>query len=302
MQLHLCGTRGSTPAPGVAFHRYGGQTSCVAVVANDGACRLVLDAGTGLRRLPVALDGKPFAGTLLLTHLHWDHTHGLPFCASIDHPDATTALYIPEQPGGDAEEILARAMSPPHFPIRPSELRGEWRFHHLREGTHRLEGFEVLALEIPHKGGRTFGYRVSDGASTVAYLPDHAPISLGAGSEGFGPYHENALRLAHNVDVLLHDSQYTAKEFAARAHFGHSTIDYAIGLGAAAGARHVVLFHHDPQRSDEELDAIVESWRDSDVPVTAAEEGSVLRVGAERHGGGGMRASQPQLGSSQRGG
>ncbi len=132
MRLRLCGTRGSTPAPGVDFARYGGQTSCVAVLSDDGECRLILDAGTGLRRLPAALEGRPFSGSMLLTHLHWDHTHGLPFCPSVDNPDARTTLYIPEQPGGDAEEILARAMSPPHFPIRPREMRGSWEFRASR--------------------------------------------------------------------------------------------------------------------------------------------------------------------------
>jgi phosphoribosyl 1,2-cyclic phosphodiesterase len=280
MRLRLCGTRGSTPAPGVDFARYGGQTSCVAVMSDDGECRLILDAGTGLRRLPAALDGRPFSGSILLTHLHWDHTHGLPFCPSVDNPDAHTTLYIPEQPGGDAEEILARAMSPPHFPIRPREMRGAWGFEHLAPGEHRIEGFDVLALEIPHKGGRTFGYRVSDGHAAVAYMPDHAPTSLGPGPEQFGPYHEAAVRLSQGVDLLLHDSQYTREEFPARAHFGHSSIDYAVGLAEHAVAKRLVLFHHDPWRSDAQLDSIVTHWSGASLPVTAAIEWDVLEVGS----------------------
>ncbi|MGA8634857.1 MAG: MBL fold metallo-hydrolase, partial [Candidatus Dormiibacterota bacterium] len=280
MRLRLCGTRGSTPAPGVDYARYGGQTSCVAVISDDGECRLILDAGTGLRRLPAALDSAPFSGSILLTHLHWDHTHGLPFCPSVDNPDAHTTLYIPEQPGGDAEEILARAMSPPHFPIRPREMRGAWGFEHLTSGEHRIEGFDVLALEIPHKGGRTFGYRVSDGHGAVAYMPDHAPASLGAGPEQFGPYHEAAVRLSQGVDLLLHDSQYTSEEFPARAHFGHSSIDYAVGLAEHVGAGQLVLFHHDPWRSDAQLDSIVARWAGASLPVTAAIEWDVLEVGA----------------------
>jgi ribonuclease BN (tRNA processing enzyme) len=263
----------------VAFTRYGGQTSCVGVVSDDGECRLLLDAGTGMRVLPSMLDGSPFRGTVLLTHLHWDHTHGLPFCSSVDNPDASTTLYIPAQPGGDPEEILARAISPPHFPVRPRELRGHWGFGHLEEGTYEFDGFEVTALEIPHKGGRAFGYRVSDGRSTIAYMPDHGPIALGSGPEGFGAYHENALRLASDVDVLLHDSQYTREEFPARAHFGHTTIDYAVGLGVAARAREVLLFHHDPARSDDELDRIVARWADGTIRVSAASEGATTEIG-----------------------
>ena len=275
MRLRLCGTRGSTPAPGVPYTRYGGQTSCVAVIADDDECRLVLDAGTGLRRLPEATRGKPFRGSMLLTHLHWDHTHGLPFSPATDNDGAQTSLLMPAQPG-DAEDILARAMSPPHFPIRPGELRGAWAFSMLSPGRHVIEGFDVLALEIPHKGGVTFGYRIADGRTSIAYMPDHAAIALGPGSEGFGPYHDAALQLADGVDVLLHDSQYTREEFPARSTFGHSTIDYAVGLGGAAGARHVMLFHHDPQRSDDELDAILAGWSHNAVPVSAAVEGSLV--------------------------
>jgi ribonuclease BN (tRNA processing enzyme) len=250
----------------------------VAVLSDDGQCRLILDAGTGLRRLPAALGGQPFSGTILLTHLHWDHTHGLPFCPAVDNPDARTVLYIPEQPGGGAEEILARAMSPPHFPIRPSEMRGSWEFLHLAPGRHRIEGFDVLALEIPHKGGRTFGYRVSDGRRAIAYMPDHAPNALGPGPHQFGPYHDAAVQLTRGVDILLHDSQYTSDEFPARAHFGHSSIDYAVGLAEHAGVQRLVLFHHDPWRSDAQLDAIVDRWSGASLPVTAAVEWDVLDV------------------------
>lgn len=250
----------------------------MAVLSDDGQCRLILDAGTGLRRLPAALGGQPFTGTILLTHLHWDHTHGLPFCPAVDNPDARTTLYIPEQPGGGAEEILARAMSPPHFPIRPSEMRGSWEFLHLAPGRHRIEGFDVLALEIPHKGGRTFGYRVSDGRRAIAYMPDHAPSALGPGPGQFGPYHDAAVELTRGVNILLHDSQYTGEEFPARAHFGHSSIDYAVGLAEHAGVQRLVLFHHDPWRSDAQLDTIVERWAGASLPVAAAVEWDVLDV------------------------
>ncbi len=105
------------------------------------------------------------------------------------------------------------------------------------EGTHNLAGFEVLAREIPHPGGRAFGYRVSDGRTSMAYLSDHGPIALGPGPEGWGPYHDAALALADGVDVLLHDAQYTAEELPARATFGHSAAGYAVQLAERAGAR-----------------------------------------------------------------
>ncbi len=276
MRVHFCGVRGSTPAPGSEFVRYGGNTSCVAIARDGEDPSLLLDAGTGLAQVSRLLDGHSFRGTILLGHLHWDHTQGLPFFKSGDQDGAKVRLLLPAQDGGTAQALLARAMSPPHFPITPGELRGDWSFGHLEEGDHEIEGLTLRAREIPHKGGRTFGYRISDGQHTIAYLSDHHPASLGDGPSGFGPYHEAALDLADGVDVLIHDAQYTAEEFPARRAWGHSTIDYAIGLGATAGARRVLLFHHDPRRTDDELDQIARSVQSAPVPVTLAREGDCV--------------------------
>ncbi|MEJ7584695.1 MAG: MBL fold metallo-hydrolase, partial [Acidimicrobiales bacterium] len=167
------GVRGSTPAPGSAFVGVGGNTSCIAVAHDDQPPSLILDAGTGLRRLGQLLGEAPFCGSILLSHLHWDHVQGLPFCPAVDRPDARVALWLPEQ--GDTVTVLARGLSPPHFPIGPDGLGGDWQFLGMEAGRRGVvEGFDVLALDVPHKGGRTFGYRISDGHRSVAYLPDHA--------------------------------------------------------------------------------------------------------------------------------
>jgi hypothetical protein len=141
-----------------------------------------------------------------------------------------------------------------------------------------VEGFEVLAREVPHQGGRTFGFRITDGRSSLAYVSDHGPVVLGPGPEGWGPYHEAVRELADGVDVLLHDAQFTVSELAARPHFGHSAIDYAVSLGARCGVGRVVLFHHDPWRTDEAVDAIVSRFGASPVPVTAAVEGDTITL------------------------
>jgi phosphoribosyl 1,2-cyclic phosphodiesterase len=275
--VHVLGVRGSTPAPGHAFARHGGNTSCLAVALDGEAPSLVLDAGTGLRGLGAVLGEAPFRGALLLGHLHWDHTQGLPFSRAIDHDGAEVRLCLPDQEDGDlAVDVLRRAMSPPHFPIGPEGLRGHWTFEGLAPGFHHLAGFEVLALEIPHKGGRTFGYRVSDGRSAVAYLSDHGPAALGPGPEGWGPYHDSAMALASGVDLLVHDAQHTAEELHAVVAFGHSAMDYPVRLGEQAGAKHVLLFHHDPNRTDDDLDACVARFSGTSVPVSAAAEGSVI--------------------------
>lgn len=277
MKVHVLGVRGSTPATGHAFARYGGNTSCLALARDGEAPSLLLDAGTGVRGLGHLLGEAPFRGAILLGHLHWDHTQGLPFSRAIDHDGAQVRLCLPDQEDGDAAiDVLRRAMSPPHFPIGPEGLRGDWSFEGLEPGVHHVAGFEVLALEIPHKGGRTFGYRISDGTASIAYLSDHGPAALGPGPEGWGPYHEAAMALVADVDVLVHDAQHTAEELPTRVSWGHSAADYPVRLGILGRARSVLLFHHDPTRSDAEVDAIVARFAGASVPVTAAAEGMVL--------------------------
>jgi phosphoribosyl 1,2-cyclic phosphodiesterase len=276
VRIYLCGVRGSTPAPGAEFVRYGGHTSCVAIAPDDGPPRLILDAGTGLRRVTGLLGGEPFAGTVILTHLHWDHVHGLPFFTAGDREDARVTLLLPEPEGNTtAEAVLAEGMSPPHFPITPRGLRGDWTFGAVAPGTFKADGFTVEAREVPHKGGRTFGYRVSDGHSSVAYIPDHCPAALGPGPDGWGEYHPDALALAAGTDLLIHDAFLWPEEVPALGSFGHPAADYAVSLARRAGAGRVLLAHHKPDRTDDELDALAARFR-ADPRVAVAAEGQVI--------------------------
>ena len=169
----LCGMRGSTPAPGADFSVVGGNTSCVAIRA-AGDRWLILDAGTGLARLASVLDGRPLRASILLSHLHWDHTHGLPFLLNADRADAELDVLLPAQAdGSSAIDVMARAMSPPHFPLTPDGLQGTWRYRSLDAGPIDIEGFAVTAADVVHRGGRTFGYRVDHETGSLAYLPDH---------------------------------------------------------------------------------------------------------------------------------
>jgi ribonuclease BN (tRNA processing enzyme) len=273
----LCGTRGSLPAPGAAFLRYGGHTPCLAL-SRDGAAvpELILDAGTGITTVTALMAGGPFRGTVLLTHLHWDHVQGMPFFTAAEAPGASTRVLLPAQAdGAAADEVLARSMSPPHFPIGPHELRGTWEFDSIEEGEHALmPGFSVLAREIPHKGGRTFGFRVSDGRATVTYMPDHCPTEFGPGADGFGELHPAALELARDTDLLIHDAQLLPEE-AGEAAFGHAVVDYTVGLARAAGARSAHLFHHKPTRVDAELDALAARFA-ADGTIAVAVDGTTI--------------------------
>ena len=278
MRVTFCGTRGSTPAPGADYIRYGGNTSCIAVSHDDAAPSLLLDAGTGLRRVQELLGDRPFQGSLLLTHLHWDHVQGLPFFPSGDREGSRVSLRLPADDATEASDLLARMMAPPFFPITPSQLRGDWDFGFVPDGAFEAEGFSVVARDVPHKGGHTVGFRVSDGRTSFAYIPDHCPTALGIGPENLGVYHERALELACGADLLIHDSHLRAEEVATEGSFGHAAAEYAVRLGALAGARRVVLFHHRPERTDVEVERTVGRFAGGDLPVIAAAEGMTVAL------------------------
>lgn len=275
--MHLCGVRGSTPATGADFVRYGGHTSCVALT-HDGADApsLILDTGTGVRTVTALLGEAPFTGSILYSHLHWDHFHGLPFFVAADRDDARVAVLVPDQQDGlSAQALLERGMSPPHFPITPSQLRGHWTFDLLAPGEHEHEGFSVLVREVPHRGGRTLGYRISDEHSALTYIPDHWPTRLGPGEDGWGSYHPAALELARDADALIHDATLHAGELDIGKELGHSVVDYSLALARHAGSATVILFHHSPTRTDDELDALAERLAGSP-EVIVARQGAVL--------------------------
>lgn len=278
MRITFCGVRGSTPAPGAAFLRYGGQTSCVAIAPDGGVPNLLLDAGTGMQAVTALLDGSAYDGSVLLGHLHWDHTQGMPFFGGGFVDGHRVDVLIPEQ-GESAEAVMERSFSPPHFPIVPSQLGDGWSFAGLDEGEHVVEGFDVLAREIPHKGGRTFGFRVSDGRGSMAYLSDHCPTFVGPGPDGLGERHEAVLALVRGVDVMVHDAQHRAEQFPGVGFLGHASPEYCVEVAREAGVRTLVLFHHAPSRTDDEVDEILADARrqaGDSLVVLAAHEGLTL--------------------------
>lgn len=257
MKVVLHGVRGSMPAPGRDFVRVGGNTSCVSITpAGAAGPTLILDAGTGLTAVSTSLQGQPFCGDILLTHLHWDHVQGLPFFDAGDTDEAEVRVLLPAQGTarpqrqGSATALFAESMSPPHFPIGPDGLRGEWSFDAIDPGVATVGGCTVTAMEVPHKGGRTFGYRVEADGVSFAYLPDHlAAESMRAG-----------VALAAGVDVLLHGGMFTPSERRIAHWFGHATIDEAVGVGVAARAGRVVIIHHAPRRTDDAVEALVKAF------------------------------------------
>lgn len=269
----MLGVRGSTPAPGPEFVRYGGHTSCISVQHEDTENpTLVLDAGTGLRSLTGLLGGAAFEGSILLSHLHWDHMMGLPFFAAGDRDEARVDVYLPAQDGRSGRDLVAQAMSPPAFPITPEGLRGTWGFHAVAPSNDLMvEGFVVRAVAVEHKGGATLAYRVAEDEASVAYLPDHLPA---AGVS------EELRQLLHGVDVLVHDAQFLDTERSIALDYGHATVEEALALARECAVGSLVLFHHGPARTDEALDAIGARATElaGDLPVAVAREGEVVHV------------------------
>jgi phosphoribosyl 1,2-cyclic phosphodiesterase len=243
MRVTFWGVRGSTPVAGPDFIRVGGHTSCIAIARGDELPTLVLDAGTGLQPFASVFGASPFRGTILLTHLHWDHMQGLPFFPPADQDDAEVTVVQPAQ--GDPVATLARSMSPPHFPIGPDGLRGVWKHVGIDPGSHTFANFEIVAGEVQHKGGRAFGYRISCDGASMAYVPD----ALDANDDAI-------VALARGVDVLVRGAPFLAEESERANLYGHGTIEHAIEVARAADARRLIVTHHGPYRSDDALDAI----------------------------------------------
>jgi phosphoribosyl 1,2-cyclic phosphodiesterase len=278
LNVTFYGARGSTPCPCPANRRYGGNTACVAL-ESPGEDPMAFDLGTGLRFWGETLpqDGS-FRGTALVTHLHWDHVQGLPFFVPIDRPGAVLDVYGPAQEGGvSLGEAFHQFMRPPFFPVRPDDLRGEIRFHDVLDDDLVLGPAKVKVRPVPHPG-RTVGFRVDWNGVSVAYLSDHqAPLDRATVAE-------SALELCDGVDVLIHDAQYRPDEWEAKAHWGHCTVDYAVLVAREAGARRLVLFHHDPAHDDDEVDRLLgearrEAERTGVEEVVAASEGLTISLG-----------------------
>lgn len=271
MKVTLWGTRGSLAAAGPDTVDYGGDTSAVEVLIDDETA-LVLDAGSGIRRLSNSL--APFKRIdVLLTHLHMDHIQGLGFFKPLMEAESEVHLWGPAAPRLSLEQRLSRYLSPPLFPVRLRDLANVY-VHDLDPGRITIGAATIDADYVCHPG-LTFGYRIEAAGRSLAYLPDHEP-ALGVDEFPSAPEWTSGFDLVAGADLLIHDAQYTVDEFERLRQNGHSTPDYAIGLAEAGGARRVLMFHHDPLRRDAELQELVDAYERDD--VVFAREGSTLRL------------------------
>ncbi len=257
--------------------RYGGNTSCVSMRSGDQP-PIVFDLGTGLRYFGASWPSdRPFEGTALLTHLHWDHVQGLPFFVPLLRDGAHLDVYAPAQEDGrSVHEAFDAFLRPPYFPVTLEHLVGTVRFHDVLDDEFTVGGARVVSRLIPHCGP-TLGYRVTWDGVTVAYLSDHQQPS--DGSHRIAP---GARELCEGADLVIHDAQYTPSEFARKSTWGHCTVEYAVRVAHESGAKRLALFHHDPLRDDDTLDELARETKELasclDLEVMVAAEGSTVSL------------------------
>lgn len=275
MRAKIWGCRGSLAAPGADTVRYGGNTSCVQVTLDDGSL-VVLDAGTGIRQLGL----EPFAAEarkvhLLVTHLHLDHIEGLGFFFPLWVEGVEFHLWGPASPTLSLEQRIERLLSPPLFPVHLKDVPCDLIFHDAPDGEFQIGSATVASQPVSH-AGPAVGYRLSEGDSSLAYIPDHEPTH-GGSLEGLDPSWISGFDLADGADVLLHDSQYTEAEYPAKVGWGHSSVRHVTEFARATGVGQLVMFHHDPLHTDDALEVHLrrarELWGERPNPPVLAHEG-----------------------------
>ena len=269
------GVRGSTPCHGPDTAKYGGNTSCVSVEA-EGQRPLLLDLGTGLRYFGqqyTARTSEPLDAVALVTHLHWDHIQGFPFFGPILQDGARLELFGPQQEDGTSFMMsVSQAIRQPTFPVELHDLRGKFEFHDVADNDFTIDGYSVKSRLVPHIGP-TVGYRIEFGGKSIAYISDHQqPL------DGSFTLPDGVRELAQDVDLLIHDSQYTLSEFEIKKNWGHCTAEFAVGIGVACNSRRVALYHHDPDRTDAELDAVKSCGATGNTEVFVAREGATITL------------------------
>jgi CheY-like chemotaxis protein/phosphoribosyl 1,2-cyclic phosphodiesterase len=293
VRVRFWGTRGSIARPGPATLRYGGNTACVEVRAADGTL-VVLDCGTGAyalgRELADARSG-PVRGHLLIGHTHWDHIQGFPFFEPFFAPEHRWSVYAPGRNGRQIQETLAGQMAYEYSPIDLEALRARVDFQDLTEGGLELGGIRVTTQYLNHPA-LTLGYRLEADGAVLVYATDHEPHSLhpqgaAAGAEPIHLEDRRHARFLAGADLVVHDAQYTLAEFPERSGWGHTPVERAVDYAILAGAKRLALFHHDPSRRDELVDAVLEDARKrveaagSELQVFAAAEGQAIELAGD---------------------
>jgi phosphoribosyl 1,2-cyclic phosphodiesterase len=276
LELRFWGVRGSIAAPGPSHDRYGGNTSCVTLrLAVDEY--IIFDAGTGIREFGNFLIrlGLPVRLHLLISHAHWDHIQGLPFFRPAYLPQNNMTIYGPNQPDTKFEQVIADQMQTAYFPVPISAMQAQLHFKTLGEGGYQVAGHSVQTMPLHHPGS-TLGYRVGVGGKSFVYACDHEIAANDPGSR------ESLAEFGRDADIMVADAQYVPTDFPGKLGWGHSSYTDVVDTALQARVKHLLLTHHDPDRDDNALDAIVDQARrriaanGAEMECSAAAEGLVL--------------------------
>lgn len=297
--VRFWGVRGSVAVPGPTTVWYGGNTACVEV--RYGRDIVVLDAGTGIRELgkDLAREFTRHSGRvwILITHTHWDHIQGFPFFAPAYQSGHRIRILGWRGSREGLQRTIAAAVESPFFPVTLREMPGSISVDELDDFEFRVGDLKGQAAMLNHPGGGV-GFRLSCPDGSIAYVPDHEIPCLEPDehrkSDATGPADDAAERvkaihrLTQDVDVLIHDAQYTVEEYATRVGWGHSCVDAVVKSASQNGVRRLVLFHHDPDRDDGQVDAMLASARhqgsqqNPGMEIDAAREGLEIRLKRKR--------------------
>jgi phosphoribosyl 1,2-cyclic phosphodiesterase len=300
-RIKFWGTRGSIAVPSSETLRYGGNTTCVELRA-DGEI-IVLDAGSGIRPLGIALDrefqARPIKLSLLITHAHWDHIQGFPFFKPAYDPKNEIRIFGFDGAGATFREIMMEPMKSPFFPITMRELSARMDINKLNEMKFSLGKLDIHAAFVNHPGVCA-GYRISTSGGSVAFLPDHEPyefflhaargkqLSPDQAKEIAAEQHAALVQFLRGSDVLILDSQYTDQEYKMHVGWGHGSISSAVALALEAEVQTLLLFHHDPSHNDNVVDTMVESARElaitsgGHLEIAGAQQGSEILLEAKK--------------------
>jgi len=270
--IEFWGVRGSIACPSPSHIKYGGNTSCLE--ARVGDKRLILDAGTGIREL-----GQTFLRTgvqetfLLLTHTHWDHINGFPFFEPAYNEDCKLHIMAGHlDDNASLRDVLSTQMSNPMFPVPMEAMRADLTLEDFEcgETLELIEGLKIRTGPLNHPNGAT-GYRLDYGGKSACYITDteHVP----------GQIDENIVKLIEGADVVIYDSTYTEQEYPNHVGWGHSTWNEGVRLCQEAGAKKLVIFHHDPNHDDAFMDEIARESKEAWDATVVAREGMDLTIG-----------------------
>jgi phosphoribosyl 1,2-cyclic phosphodiesterase len=283
MKVTFWGVRGAIVTPGRDTKKYGGNTSCVEVTTNK-ANTIILDAGTGLfqlgRRLPEE-KLENYEVSLFMSHTHWDHIQGFPFFEPILRPTTTATIYGPKKEAISLREVFARQMANSYFPVDMTQLPAELAFVELEEESFEVNGVHVFTKRLKHPGG-VLAYKMVENGSILIYAPDNELYWKGDITRGLplDSYLTSVVDYIREADLLIYDCQYRDEEYPYKPLWGHSSLTPLLHVAHYAKVKKLVLFHHDPSRSDLEIDKMVEeaNEKSTHVEVIAGRERTTIVV------------------------